>query len=134
MEEIIDIDDIGESLLVTLRQKETGDRKEAVIVRRKDEFKCWLNYCKHITTINIQKGEEAPIREDEIVCENHGAMFNLDSGICTFGPCKGAVLDEVDVVTESGSIMLTDEKYTFLETGGIENDNLSSNTKGEYSF
>lgn len=133
MEEIIRKSEIKDSILITLKNKETGDRKEAVVVRRDEGYECWMNYCKHITTVNIHKGGEAPIRGDEIVCQNHGAMFDLDSGVCTYGPCEGAKLDDVDIKQESGKIYLADEEFEFAKIGGIEDD-MPSGTAGEDTF
>jgi nitrite reductase/ring-hydroxylating ferredoxin subunit len=134
MEEIMEKSDFDDPTLISVRNRNTNEVKEAVVIKYEDEYKCWLNYCKHITTINIHKGGEAPIRDDEIVCQNHGAMFNIDTGVCTFGPCEGARLDPVEVETKSGRIVLTDENYEFVDIGGINREDAPKGTTGEDSF
>lgn len=134
MEEIAQKTDFDDATLITVRDKDTDEKREAVVIKSKEEYKCWLNYCKHITTVNIHKGGKAPIRDDEIVCQNHGAMFNIDTGVCTFGPCKGARLDSVEVDTDSESVVLADENYEFVHLGGIDKDDAPKGTTGEDSF
>lgn len=133
MEEIMKKTDFNDATLITVRNKNTKEKKEAIIVKSEDSYNCWLNYCKHITTVNIHKGGEAPIRDDEIVCQNHGAMFDVDTGVCTFGPCKGAILDSIEVSTDSESIILTDENYEFVRLGK-DDDDIPTGTTGEDSF
>ena len=122
MDEILKVSKLNEAELITVRDKETGDNKEAVLVETKEGYECWLNYCKHITDVKIHQGGDAPIRDDELVCQNHGAMFSVDSGVCTFGPWKGAKLDPISIAVDSNQIILTDEDYEFVQIGGIDTD------------
>jgi hypothetical protein len=51
-------------------------------------------------------------------------MFAADTGVCTYGPCEGAVLEDVDVSVEDGGVYLTDEAFEFRRTGPAEEDEL----------
>ena len=57
------------------------------------------------------KGSGAEVREDEVVCTNHGAMFEADTGFCTFGPCEGGTLDELAIEIEHGEVRLIDDHF-----------------------
>jgi nitrite reductase/ring-hydroxylating ferredoxin subunit len=95
----------------------------------------WLNYCQHMTHIKLDKGSGAPLRDGEIVCRNHGAMFESDTGLCTFGPCEGAYLNEIEVVVEDGAVYLADPDYEFVRRGPVEDDDpadLSSTSNLEF--
>ncbi len=95
--------------------------QEAILVReRAGEVACWLNYCQHLTHIKLDKGSGAPMRDGELICANHGAYFEADSGECTHGPCKGAYLTAIDVTVTNGEIYLTDDEYDFCGHGPIE--------------
>ncbi|AEH38581.1 Rieske (2Fe-2S) protein [Halopiger xanaduensis] len=132
---------------------EAGDRKEAILVADEvgeiDEtgetddgeaddagaasVSCWLNYCQHFTHIKLDKGSGAAMRNGEIVCENHGAYFEADSGYCTYGPCEGATLTELEVTVADGAVYLTDEEYAFVGPGPIEDDDdLTSTSNVEF--
>ncbi|WP_265110311.1 Rieske (2Fe-2S) protein [Halosolutus halophilus] len=114
--------DVPESSTVCFRVRNgTDDEREAILVREgTDGVACWLNYCQHFTHINLDKGSGAPMRDGEIVCANHGAYFDADSGKCTFGPCEGAYLTALDVTVDDGHVYLTDEEYEFVGPGPIE--------------
>jgi len=97
---------------------ESGEKREAILVtngvavtdggeRAEDttddeSVACWLNYCQHLTHIKLDKGSGAPMRDGELICANHGAYFEADSGHCTYGPCEGAYLTDLSVTVSEG--------------------------------
>ncbi|SFS70881.1 Rieske (2Fe-2S) protein [Halostagnicola kamekurae] len=101
---------------------DANEVEEAILVRQAGELECWLNYCQHFTHIKLDKGTGAAMRNGEIICENHGAYFEADSGVCTFGPCEGAYLTALEVAVEDGDVYLTDEGYDLLGPGPIPTD------------
>lgn len=120
------IDEVPEegSLLFTLRSG--FDEIEAVLVRANGTIHAWRNYCPHWTDVRLDKGSGAATRDDELLCQKHGAMFEKDSGRCTVGPCEGATLGGIDVVVEDGAIYLVDEEYEFVRQGPASDSDLSS--------
>ncbi|WP_394741328.1 Rieske (2Fe-2S) protein [Natronococcus roseus] len=117
---------------------ELGDRREAILVANgaastDADVSCWLNYCQHFTHIKLDKGDGAPMRDGEVICANHGAYFETDSGKCTFGPCEGAYLTELEVTVSDGDVYLTDEEYEFVAAGPIdEGGDLTSTSNVEF--
>jgi len=119
----------GEGADGTSRPGDDVDEREAVLLRLADEdgdptdeVACWLNVCQHMTHIPLDKGSGAPVRDGEVICANHGAMFDADSGECTYGPCEGAFLTEVGVTVAERSVYLDDDAYTFAGLGPVEDD------------
>lgn len=114
----------------------TDEPREAILVRdpTDDDIRCWLNYCQHVTHIKLDKGSGAPMRDGEVICANHGAYFEVDSGECTFGPCEGAYLTAIEVTVTDGDVYLTDDEYTFVGPGPIEDedDDLTSTSNVEF--
>ena len=48
---------------------------------------------------------------DRIVCAAHGAQFELDTGICTLGPCLGELLTPVALnLHDTGEIHLAADR------------------------
>jgi nitrite reductase/ring-hydroxylating ferredoxin subunit len=133
---IAQIDEIPENttFLFTVRKKETGEESETILVRSDGEATGWLNSCQHFTHIRLDKGSGAEMRDNEIVCTNHGAMFEADSGLCTFGPCDGAYLENVSVTINGESVYLTDPDYEFVDVGPKESDDgdLTSTSNAEF--
>jgi nitrite reductase/ring-hydroxylating ferredoxin subunit len=123
------------TFLFRVRGTEDGEVREAILVELDDGgITGWLNHCQHFTHIMIDKGSGAPMRNGELVCANHGAMFEADSGVCTYGPCEGAVLDDVEVSVDDGEVYLADPAFEFVGTGGIETDDFDLSSSSNVEF
>ncbi len=124
------------SLLFTVR--DGFDREEAILVRLGDEpdaddIAAWRNYCQHWTDVRLDKGSGVTLREGDIVCGKHGASFRPDDGYCTFGPCEGAYLDEIEIAVENGAVYLVDERYEFDGLGPSGEYDLSSTGRIDFT-
>lgn len=90
----------------------------------------WKNYCQHWTDVRLDKGDGAAVRNGELLCQKHAALFRPDDGECTHGPCEGAVLDELAVAVHDGGVYFVDDRYEFDSRGPDENRDLSSGAAG----
>jgi len=122
------------TLLFTAREADTGEEQEAILVGLDGGVAGWLNHCQHFTHIRLDKGSGAQMRDDEIVCTNHGAMFEVDTGRCTFGPCEGAYLGVIEVTVEDGAVYLTDPDYEFVGLGPTEEEPWDLSSKSNLEF
>ena len=122
------------TVLVTVRDIDSGEKREAILTELDDGIAGWLNYCQHFTHIALDRGSGAPMRNGEIICANHGAYFESESGLCTHGPCEGAYLEALDVTTENGAVYLSDEDYEFVSEGGIEGDDADRTSTSNVEF
>ena len=52
--------------------------------------------------------DTARINEDGqlIICSTHGALFEMENGYCSFGPCKGDYLEPVPLETHGGLVVI----------------------------
>ncbi|MFB6168473.1 MAG: Rieske (2Fe-2S) protein [Haloferacaceae archaeon] len=122
------------TLLFTMRACDgdaEGDGTIEVVLSRRDddEVVAYRNYCKHWTDVRLDTGSGAAVRDDELVCQRHGATFDREDGVCTYGPCEGAVLDRVAVRVVDGTVHLADDGVEFLSRGGDEGRDLSSGSR-----
>jgi nitrite reductase/ring-hydroxylating ferredoxin subunit len=134
-ETITGVDAIPDDSTFVFRVRDDeGEESEAILLQDGEGVLAWRNYCQHMTHIELDKGSGATMRNGEIVCTNHGAMFDADTGECTFGPCEGAFLTAVDVAIEGGDVVLADPDYEFAGVGPIEDDpgDLSSTSNIEF--
>jgi nitrite reductase/ring-hydroxylating ferredoxin subunit len=122
------------TLVFTLRAVDSGDEREGILVRTDGDLHAWFNYCQHYTHIKIDKGAGAEMRNGELICENHGAYFESDTGFCNFGPCEGAYLNEIEIEIDDGEVFLADDDYEFVREGPIENDDADLESKSNYKF
>ncbi|QLK25011.1 Rieske 2Fe-2S domain-containing protein [Natrinema zhouii] len=123
-----------EAILVTNGVAETDGEERGGDAADDEPVACWLNYCQHFTHIKLDKGSGAPMRDGELICANHGAYFEADSGHCTFGPCEGAYLTDLAVTVSEGDVFLTDADYEFVGPGPIESDDLDRASSSNVEF
>ena len=78
------------------------------VVRRGDNVYAYQNYCMHVGhPLNWQPDNFLTEDGGLIVCASHGAMYEIDSGVCVAGPCPGKTLKRVDVEVRDGAVVVT---------------------------
>lgn len=122
------------TFLFTVRDIDADEEREAILVRTNGDIVAWLNYCQHYTHIKLDKGSGAPMRNGELICANHGAYFESDSGYCNFGPCEGAYLNGLDVAVDDDTLYLADDGYEFVGTGPLDSDPADLSSKSNMEF
>jgi len=97
----------------TLRcEARSGNRGTELILRRMgDGVTAWRNSCPHKPEVRLDPGSGAIVRDEQLVCHEHGARFECDDGVCTAGPCRGDALDAIAVAVRDGSVYLTDDRF-----------------------
>lgn len=106
-EHLCQFDDIpdGESrgFEVTVEDEEI----ELFVVRKGNSVFGYLNDCPHIgTPLNWQNDAFLTFDKSMIICATHGALFQIDDGHCTAGPCIGAKLTPVEIDCVDGEVIL----------------------------
>ncbi|MUV86586.1 Rieske 2Fe-2S domain-containing protein [Natronomonas sp. CBA1123] len=129
-ERIADIEEVPEDSTLLFTVREGFDEKEVVLVRLNGDIAAWRNFCPHWTDVRLDKGSGAEFRDGEVVCTRHGATFEPDSGHCTYGPCEGSYLEEVDVEVRDGGVYLAEDHYEFDHVGPKSDRDLSSGRIG----
>jgi len=124
----------GDSTYLFRVRTETGDVDEAILTRLADGVVGYLNRCMHFQHIRIDKGSGAPKRNGELVCSNHGAMFDEESGLCTYGPCEDAVLDDIETETRDGDVYLVDDAYEYVGDGPLDDGDGASTSESNVEW
>lgn len=84
-----------------------GDAESIVLYREGDHVRAWLNVCPHAgRRLDWAPGQFLKSREGHLVCAAHGASFELQSGTCVSGPCRGDLLRAVPVEVRDGQVWL----------------------------
>lgn len=67
----------------------------------------WKNSCPHQgRPMNWAANQFLVDKKKQLVCAAHGACFNMQSGLCTSGPCSGESLIAYDVYIQSDYVYL----------------------------
>ncbi len=78
-------------------------------VRRGSAVHVYVNACPHIgTPLDWVPDKFLSADGTLIVCATHGAMFRIEDGVCTRGPCRGDSLEAVAVRVEDGVVLVPD--------------------------
>lgn len=80
---------------------------EIFVVRTGDAVNAYINSCPHIgTPLEFRPDQFLTRDRSEILCSTHGARFEISSGACIAGPCRGQSLQRVPVKVVDGWIWL----------------------------
>lgn len=118
----LEVEDVPlDSTVVVTVETPDGEVDEIVLTRVGGDVRAYVNRCQHWTDVRLDDGDGAYLRNGEIVCEKHGAMFRVSDGGCTAGPCEGATLPSVSTRVDDGEVRLGDG-YTVLGVGSAEGE------------
>jgi len=75
------------------------------VVRSGSDVFAYQNYCAHVGHPLNWKPDEF-LTEDgaHIICASHGATYEIDSGVCIAGPCRGKSLRPVEIAVREGVV------------------------------
>ena len=80
------------------------------VVRQGDAVFAYRNFCPHYgAPLDWKPHAFLSYHKDQILCSMHGALFNVDDGVCIDGPCPGKALTSIKVTVRDRGIYLADE-------------------------
>jgi nitrite reductase/ring-hydroxylating ferredoxin subunit len=89
----------------------TGTGRDTLfVVRRHGRLHAWRNRCPHWDNTSMAWRKDAFLNAAGtlIVCAAHGAQFEIDTGLCTLGPCIGDSLTRVELITSQDGTLGVD--------------------------
>ena len=79
-----------------------------VVTRQGKKFYAYVNRCPHQgTRLDFEEGLFMDSGGQNLLCGKHGAMFDIPTGHCIDGPCKGERLEPVEVVVDETDVCIT---------------------------
>lgn len=77
-------------------------------VSRGGDYFAYLNRCQHLpVTLDLNDNEFFTHDKKFLQCHMHGAIYEIDSGLCVGGPCQGASLLKLSLEEEEDEIVIT---------------------------
>ena len=74
-------------------------------VRQGQTVRVWINACPHVgTPLDWTPDRFMSADGRDIICATHGALFSVETGECTRGPCRGDFLEAVVTEIRDGVI------------------------------
>jgi nitrite reductase/ring-hydroxylating ferredoxin subunit len=86
----------------------SGDDLHDIFIQRQGgSVFAYVNICPHAgTPLNMDGAKFMEKTGRYLMCHTHGALFQLEDGLCVAGPCNGARLRPVDVAVEGGNVIV----------------------------
>jgi len=85
--------------------EEEGHRLNIFIQQHGDTVHVYENRCPHAgTPLNMVGEKFLSLDGRSLLCRTHGALFAIDTGKCTRGPCKGQYLRPVAFEIKDGGV------------------------------
>lgn len=70
-----------------------GHNCRAFAIRYQGQVHAYLNQCSHVQMeMDFQPDRFFDLTGHWLVCATHGALYRPDSGACSAGPCRGALV------------------------------------------
>lgn len=83
---------------------------EGFVVMQGEWVYAYLNRCPHSgAPLNWSPDVFLSPEGTHIQCSLHGALFQIDDGLCVFGPCSGESLMPLPVAVEQGAVVLLEQ-------------------------
>jgi nitrite reductase/ring-hydroxylating ferredoxin subunit len=77
------------------------------VVRRGDDVYAYQNFCMHVGhPLNWKPDSFLTKDGSRIICSSHGALYEIESGLCVAGPCPGKKLRAVDAEVRDGQVFV----------------------------
>lgn len=77
------------------------------VVRQGDAVRAYQNYCKHAGhPLNFKPDSFLTKDQTMIICASHGALYEIETGVCVAGPCPGKTLTAVTTEIVDGVIVV----------------------------
>ena len=83
---------------------------EVIVVNRDGQTYAYHNSCPHLG-INLEFNPDEFMDSENyfLICSNHGALFQVEDGLCVSGPCQGESLLSVPIQIQDGFIELIEQ-------------------------
>jgi nitrite reductase/ring-hydroxylating ferredoxin subunit len=85
------------------------DNHYLFVVKKDGQLYLYRNRCPHLgTPLEWQEDRFLDADGSLIQCSTHGALFQISSGECLAGPCKGKYLHAIPFTLVEGLIMVSE--------------------------
>lgn len=99
-------DDVPDGGALGIEGRTPGD-PGVIIVRRGARIAAYRNDCPHAhLPLDLVPGRLMARDGHHLLCANHGALFEPETGLCVRGPCAGRRLARVGAEVREGAVVV----------------------------
>lgn len=100
------LDELQDMQPVVVDARVGGEPESLVLIRKGDQVSVFLNVCPHAGRRLDWAPGKFLMEGGRLVCAAHGASFDMPSGACVAGPCKGQSMSALEARVEAGEVWL----------------------------
>lgn len=84
-----------------------ASRFDMFLVRTDDGVRAYVNRCPHANQpLDARPGRFLTQDETKLLCGGHAALFRIEDGLCTSGPCAGKSLESIAIEVVDGTVRI----------------------------
>lgn len=103
------LDEIEENSARGFVVQRDGEELRVLVARREGRAYGYLNVCPHRgTTLDWMPDQFMSLDRRYLQCATHAALFELETGACVDGPCRGQSLAPVALEVVDGEVRLSE--------------------------
>lgn len=92
---------------VSIQLKIKGHIVKGFVVRKGKDYFAYQNLCKHLpVTLDLNDNSFFNHDKSHLQCQMHGAVYEMQTGLCIGGPCEGARLNPLKLVDEGTQLVV----------------------------
>ncbi len=85
---------------------DTGARTSVFVARYNGKIVGFVNSCPHARLpLNFRDDQFFDVTGQYLLCANHAAYFDVYTGQCVRGPCKGKSLQQIPIKVVDGVVL-----------------------------
>ena len=91
----------------SFKTKVRGRVFQGFVVRKAGKFYAYQNLCQHLPiTLDLEDDEFFTYDRTHLQCHMHGAMYEIETGLCVGGPCPGSKLVPLEMTEEESRLVI----------------------------
>jgi len=84
-----------------------GMKLDLFVIKKDSKINVYKNSCPHTQgPLDWTPDQFLDLDNNHIQCANHGALFEINSGLCIYGPCKAESLQALPFTIRDDNIYL----------------------------
>lgn len=104
--ELCRLDEIGEPGARGFRFRAEGALFAGFVVRKDGQVQGWVDSCPHAGWPLAIMDRYLTRDARHILCQGHAALFRVEDGVCSSGPCHGERLTPWPVEVRDGAVVV----------------------------
>ena len=91
----------------SFKSKIRGQIFQGFVVKKDGKYYAYQNLCMHLPiTLDLNDDNFFTHDKSQLQCHMHGAVYEIESGLCTGGPCEGAKLYSLELIEEESRLVI----------------------------